>query len=261
MQSALVLAMVPVALPASAHPINYRHHHLAQGSLRRALPSAWNERRHQEGREASGYRSSGVVTVSTAAGPITVASDAADKFVNLTNDLVAHGFHGSVNCLASGHMPGSLHHTGHACDFAQTARNRTVSLMYHAQAIIAAHGLRDGCSFGDCGHVDTGAPLEGRRFAASSTRHQAERIGYRDRAVAESRVAPWDEPSGLIAASPRPSPDGTAPVIAGATGRSVVMRFPTDRGPFARKHVMQVSPGAAHAFNLARHGRGRLERM
>jgi hypothetical protein len=28
--------------------------------------------------------------------------------------------------------------------------------MYHASSIIAAHGLRDGCSFHDCGHVDSG---------------------------------------------------------------------------------------------------------
>jgi hypothetical protein len=28
--------------------------------------------------------------------------------------------------------------------------------MYHARAVIARHGFRDGCSFNDCGHVDDG---------------------------------------------------------------------------------------------------------
>src|SRR5579871_695315 len=143
LQPALILILLAVALPAFARPhINVRHHHLVQVA-QEARPSARLERRRPESAQAVSYHSSGVVTVSTAAGRITVASDAADKFVSLTNDLVAHGFHGSVTCLASGHMPGSLHHTGHACDFAQTARNRTVALMYHVADIIAAHGLRD----------------------------------------------------------------------------------------------------------------------
>lgn len=91
-----------------------------------------------------------------------MAADAAPRFVSLIADLVAHGFHGYVNCAASGHMPRSLHHSGRACDFAQLARNHVAAgagIMYHAHDIIARHGLRDGCSFHDCGHVDTGTPI------------------------------------------------------------------------------------------------------
>ena len=81
---------------------------------------------------------------------------------DLIADLVADGFRGHVTCQASGHMPGSLHHTGEACDFAQLRRNVVApgaGIMYHASSIITAHGLRDGCSFHDCGHVDTGRML------------------------------------------------------------------------------------------------------
>lgn len=77
----------------------------------------------------------------------------------LISDLVAHGYRGHVTCLASGHMPHSLHHTGEACDFAQLRRNVVApgaGIMYRARSIIVAHGLRDGCSFHDCGHVDSG---------------------------------------------------------------------------------------------------------
>lgn len=103
----------------------------------------------------------GLVTVDTAANRITVAADAAGKFVGVIRDLVAAGFRGRVNCYASGgHVAHSLHYTGHACDFAQTGRNRVAAgagVMYHAGRIAAAHGLRDGCTFHDCGHLDTGA--------------------------------------------------------------------------------------------------------
>jgi hypothetical protein len=107
----------------------------------------------------------GVVTIATAANPITVASTIAGPMRDLVADLVAHGFRGSVACQASGHMPHSLHHTGEACDFAQLSRNVVApgaAIMYHASDIIAAHGLRDGCSFHDCGHVDSGRMTSAR---------------------------------------------------------------------------------------------------
>jgi hypothetical protein len=101
-----------------------------------------------------------LVTVRSAAGPITVASDVAHKFVSLIDDLVAHGFRGHVHCFsATGHIRHSLHHTGRACDFSQRGWNKTVHPMYSSTALIVAHGLRDGCTFHrrkDCGHVDAG---------------------------------------------------------------------------------------------------------
>jgi len=104
-------------------------------------------------------RGGGVVTIQTAANPITVSAGIAGQMRALIADLVAHGYHGHVTCLASGHMPHSLHHSGEACDFGQLSRNRVspgAGIMYHARSIIAAHGLRDDCSFRDCGHVDGG---------------------------------------------------------------------------------------------------------
>ncbi len=116
----------------------------------------------------------GVVTIETAANPITVASGIAGPMRDLIADLVAHGFRGSITCQASGHMPGSLHHTGEACDFAQLSRNVVApgaGIMYHARDIIAAHGLRDGCSFHDCGHVDSGRMLSARAQWIPEVRH------------------------------------------------------------------------------------------
>jgi hypothetical protein len=71
-------------------------------------------------------------------------------------------------------MPGSLHHSGEACDFAQLRRNVVApgaGVMYHASDIIAAHGLRDGCSFHDCGHVDDGRMLNARAQFIPEARH------------------------------------------------------------------------------------------
>jgi hypothetical protein len=105
------------------------------------------------------HHGGGVVTIQTAANPITVSANIAGQMRALIADLVAHGYRGHVTCQASGHMPHSLHHTGEACDFAQLSRNRVAAgagVMYHASSLIAAHGLRDGCSFHDCGHVDSG---------------------------------------------------------------------------------------------------------
>jgi hypothetical protein len=111
-----------------------------------------------------------MVTVSTAAGWITVASHLAERFQALIADFVAHGYKPRhIGCLAhGGHVPHSRHYAGAACDFDQRGWGLTHPFMYHARAIIARHGLRDGCSFNDCGHVDDGL----------SVRH-AQRRGHR----------------------------------------------------------------------------------
>jgi hypothetical protein len=272
-----VLMSLPVLLltavsPVSAHVRLYheRHHYLAQHELRHAEPSSWAVRQRPVSEPAAGYHPAGTVTVSTAAGPITVAADAADKFVSLTNDLVAHGFHGSVTCAATGHMPNSLHHTGHACDFAQTARNRTVAVMYHVSDIIAAHGLRDGCSFGDCGHVDTGTPIGASRLASASSRsqteaanrypsesvdrYQSQSLGSEDRRRGRVAVASWDGGSSMTnTASFTPAKEARARRFAEATDRSVYMRI-ADHDSYARERFVEVSHGGAHAFALVHHG-------
>ena len=113
----------------------------------------------------------GLVTVSTAAGPITVASYLAGRFQALIADFVAHGYKPRhVGCFAAtGHVPHSRHHVGAACDFDQRGWGKTVPFMYRAHAIIARHGFRDGCSFADCGHVDDGQFVHyARRWRGSS---------------------------------------------------------------------------------------------
>jgi hypothetical protein len=284
-----VLVLLSAASPVSAHVrvVHAPYHYLVQRETRHAQTSNFAVR-HPESEPAAGYHPGGTVTVSTAAGPITVAADAADKFVSLTNDLVAHGFHGSVNCAATGHMPNSLHHTGHACDFAQTARNRTVGVMYHVSDIIAAHGLRDGCSFGDCGHVDTGAPIGATRLASASRRDQAEAAnqyqspasryqteaanrnqsqsyGSEGRRRGRTAVASWYGGNNMPSFTPaKESPRSYAQ----ETGHSVYMRI-ANHDAFAHERFVEVSHDSAHAFALAHHGvvrvtspegRGRRER-
>jgi hypothetical protein len=100
---------------------------------------------------------SGVVTVETAAGiPITVASSAASKFEGFISDLVASGYKPrQIHCLAhGGHVRDSNHYWGGACDIDQSARGRTAGRMYHVAELARKWGLRDGCTFSDCGHVD-----------------------------------------------------------------------------------------------------------
>src|ERR1700692_548375 len=144
-----------------------------------ASPS-WSQPAYERADRRAG---GGTVTIETAANPITVAAGIAGPMRDLIADLVADGFRAHATCLASGPMPGSLHHTGEACDFAQLSRNVVApgaGIMYHASSIIAAHGLRDGCSFHDCGHVDDGRMLNARAQwipGAAGVRLAARRYG------------------------------------------------------------------------------------
>jgi hypothetical protein len=125
--------------------------------------AAFARHRHQV-QDANG--NPGMVTVQTAAGiPITVSSSFAPKVTAFIADLVASGYTPkSIRCYArGGHVHGSRHYSGNACDIDQHRRNGTARAMYHATAMATAHGLRDGCSFRDCGHVDDGQPLMRRR--------------------------------------------------------------------------------------------------
>jgi len=101
----------------------------------------------------------GLVTVSTAANiNITVAANLADRFVGFIADLVAAGHKPhSIGCYArSGHIPGSNHYYGAACDIDQTARNRAAGYMFHVADLTQKWGLTNGCSWRnpDCGHVE-----------------------------------------------------------------------------------------------------------
>lgn len=143
-----------------------QRHHAARRSphhRRAAAPQRGRSARHGRRRSvhAPARHGGGIVTVATAAGPITVASHLAARFQALIADFVAHGYKPRrIGCLAhGGHVPNSRHYAGAACDFDQRGWGLTHPFMYHARAIIARHGFRDGCSFNDCGHVDDGQPL------------------------------------------------------------------------------------------------------
>jgi tetratricopeptide (TPR) repeat protein len=127
-------------------PAQARHHH--------------HHSNHKHRADAP-YSGSGLVTVKTAVGAITVARHLAQRFQALIADLVAHGYRPrSVGCYAtSGHVKNSRHYHGAACDIDQTGWGRTAPFMYHAGAIIRKHGFRDGCDFTDCGHIDDGLSL------------------------------------------------------------------------------------------------------
>jgi hypothetical protein len=100
-----------------------------------------------------------LVTVPTAAGiDITVSPSFAPKIRPFIAALVERGYRPRhIGCFATGgHVQNSLHYSGNACDFDQRGWGLTVAAMYHVGDLAAQFGLRNGCSFGDCGHIDSG---------------------------------------------------------------------------------------------------------
>ena len=114
--------------------------------------------------DANGNSARGVVTVPTAAGiNITVSQLFAPKIVSFIDANVAAGRHfKQIHCLnfARTHVSNSLHFSGDACDFRPSPIGR----------LAGQYGLRDGCSFHDCMHIDNG-PLLGSSYSARSRRH------------------------------------------------------------------------------------------
>jgi hypothetical protein len=125
----------------------------------------------------------GLITVDSAAGPITVAPSFAEPIKGFIADAVARGFKGRVHCfsLSKSHVRHSLHFSGNACDFAQCGWGCTVMMMHHVRDLVAKWGLRDGCSFGDCGHIDNGSRLarahyNGRNLYGAVARYKHARL-------------------------------------------------------------------------------------
>jgi hypothetical protein len=143
-----------------------------------------------------------IIAVDSAAGPIKVSTRFAKKIVPLIAELVGAGFKGRVHCFAAhrgGHVAHSAHLTGDACDFlpkGRQARGRnrmpTPAMMFtrRVAALIADAGLRNGCAFRDCGHVDDrsdtvlAARSHHRRTAAHH--HIARRRRHSDRRFASA---------------------------------------------------------------------------
>ena len=140
--------------------------------------------REAEAQSRTGCRN-GTVRVSTAYGiGICVDPRFASRFQAFFAALKASGARvTNIVCQAYGHAPGSNHVGGGACDVNQTAKNRTIGPMYHAGGMIRDAGLYDGCSFGDCGHVEAMRGLYnygGTRLSARSHyRHHRVRYAYR----------------------------------------------------------------------------------
>ena len=100
-----------------------------------------------------------VTEVETAAGiTIKVAKSLAEKFQGFIKDIVEGGYAPKqIHCFASGgHVQYSRHYVGAACDFDQRGWGLTAPFMYHVSALAHKWGLRDGCVFKDCGHIDDG---------------------------------------------------------------------------------------------------------
>lgn len=123
----------------------------------------------------------GCVVVSTAANiDITVHAAYAAKFQAFIADLVAQGHHPRfITCFAYGHVPGSNHGIGAACDIDQTGWGKTSAFMYHSDGIISQAGLFSGCAFSrqDCGHVEAirGTHNHPPNLYASLAKYQATR--------------------------------------------------------------------------------------
>jgi hypothetical protein len=161
------IIIAAAALCALASPAFAAHHH-----HHRHIAS----RHYWTGGDSS---EDSIVTVETIAGPIRVASRLADRFRSLISDFAAAGYHPRhIGCFATGgHVRGSRHYVGAACDFDQRGWGRTVAFMYtaRAHAIIVANGFRDGREFRDQGHVDDGAPLSRVAYHHSYRHHYASR--------------------------------------------------------------------------------------
>jgi hypothetical protein len=191
----LSLAATSAALAANSHRhLSNRHPHqvaqhrahaprfASQHSTRRHARSHHPQRIAVESRQAFETLSqqansggpAGLVTVATAAGiPITIAGSMAARFQGFIADLVARGYRPrQIHCHAnSGHVSRSNHYWGGACDFDQHGWGRTASAMYHVADLAGRWGLRDGCAFRDCGHIDL--PAAGQALAAARPRRQA----------------------------------------------------------------------------------------
>lgn len=139
----LVSLSLPTGAIARVH--HYRHHHHWSRHY------AYKERVDANGNPA-------LAIVHTANGLTSkVIASARDKFQGFINAIEAAGYKiKDFGCYSSGHMPGSKHHWGGACDFDQRRRNVTAQFMYHVTAIAHQFGLVDGCEwhYRDCGHIE-----------------------------------------------------------------------------------------------------------
>ena len=121
-------------------------------------------RRHAQRSVAHG----GLVPVHVQGHTSLVTASAHHAFQGFLNDVSRLGKIQSLGCYSSGgHMPGSKHHWGGACDINQVARSVTSGFMRHVTAIAHRHGLTDGCTWRhpDCGHIEVASRRSRTRYA------------------------------------------------------------------------------------------------
>lgn len=175
------------ALAHGRHHARTEHHTVKTDVVQEAQPWVWNNAfQAAPRREATRARYSesehhrgGISAVRLSDGQtIYVASAYADRFKEFFEALRRReGRLAHITCLASGHMPNSLHHWGGACDVGQTARNVAWRAMYHVGALASEYGLTDGCiwSHPDCGHVDVSGVGGRSHYARHRYAHYAHR--------------------------------------------------------------------------------------
>ena len=101
----------------------------------------------------------GAVTVSTRGGTDNGGKPPCGPVQALIADFVADGYKPRhIGCPRMAATFRTRATTGCACDFDQGGWGKTTTFMYHAHAIIAKHGFRDGCSFGDWATSMTDSP-------------------------------------------------------------------------------------------------------
>lgn len=154
--AALLIGTTPVEARTHRHNLSCYSNGFCQYASHREVRTI-RKKRKRIARDANGNRAT-MVTVKTAYGfDITVHPYYASKFLKFFSLLKEHGHEVNpkiVGCWAGrGHVRGSNHYIGAACDN-QTGWNRAPSYMYKVGDLIRQAGLFDGCSFGDCGHVE-----------------------------------------------------------------------------------------------------------
>lgn len=156
---AIAVVVLIVVAPALAHSQEYGR----QDDGRERVTSNSRHSAHKRTKKPAKYtkvhdvKASGIVTVPTAAGiNIAIAAGAAGTFQGFIGDLVAQGYRPKqIHCFATkGHVRNSNHYRGMACDFDQSGWGKTAAPMYRVASLARKWGLRDGCTFRDCGHVD-----------------------------------------------------------------------------------------------------------
>lgn len=138
---------------ARAHTRHHTKHH-----YKHHYSKTYSAKRHayKEKIDANGNPALAIVRTTNGLTSKVVAS-ARDKFQGFIDAIEAAGYRiRDFGCYSSGHMPGSKHHWGGACDFDQKRRNVTAKFMYHVTTIAHQFGLVDGCEwhYRDCGHIE-----------------------------------------------------------------------------------------------------------